>query len=420
MVSRGRRAFSTLLQVALPTTGRSVGGRRRYDRLDLDVGSRAGREGHRPDDSEAHEESDDADQQPTALLLGRLGLGGLGLGLALEVGAGHGRLDEVGGDPLAALVERLDDRLREAVVAHLGPGQALHELTAEALHVRGGRAARGVIAHTLLDELANGREHGVVIDRGTAQLPQALLLALGVPGGVDGELAHRDTGDELVERRTEGVDVHGRVGFESVEGLWRHVEGRADGERTGASPASPEVRTGGPEVEHLHGARHRQDDVARLDVPVDDAQRWAAAGRFAVVRGVEGVGDLHRDAYRDPRGEGAMGLHDAVEGEPLDVLHHDGGPAIDLRELLYTNDVVVVQPPEQHRLVTRPLEDLVVADPVGLQDLEDDRALERALGDTRDVDLPERPLAKGLEDLGALEHAHSPRLLRRARCRKPR
>ena len=114
--------------------------------------------------------------------------------------------------------------------------------------------------------------------------------------GVEGAPARQ----HLVEEGPEREHVAARVHVLALKLLRRHVRDRSEQQpcagdrvlrlqrrlRRRLGPRG--VQLGQAEVEDLR-ARLREDHVARLQVAVDDA---------ALVRGVEGLGDLRRDVER--------------------------------------------------------------------------------------------------------------------------
>ncbi len=183
--------------------------------------------------------------------------------------------------------------------------------------------------------------------------------------GVDRARRHRDAIQDLVEddrRRLalEGLDagrhlVHHHAEREEVAALvdglaagvlGRHVGDGADGhpgrcqgmllgdrdvDRGQAAAVRHHLRE--TEVHHLHLAALGDEDVAGLDVAVEDA---------LAVRGVERVRDVDRDVD-DPIDRQRAGAEDLVQGGAVDQLHHDEAAAVMLADVVERADVGVVQ-----------------------------------------------------------------------------
>ena len=132
--------------------------------------------------------------------------------------------------------------------------------------------------------------------------------------------------ERLVEDDAEPVDVGAAVELEAAARLLRaHVRGRAahhagagdGGGRAGAGDL------GDAEVEelgdHLAAGEAVEEDVARLDVAVDDP---------LVVRQREGAGHVADRRQHVERPEGAGALEDGVERVAREQLHHQEGRAV--------------------------------------------------------------------------------------------
>jgi hypothetical protein len=98
------------------------------------------------------------------------------------------------------------------------------------------------------------------------------------------------------------------------------------------------------EVEHLHLPLAADDDVAGLDVAVDDPRR---------VRGLEGVGDLQRDPDDFRRGQ-LVPRHVHLEVGPVAPLHDDEGRAFVLVDFVDRADVRVVERGDGLRFARQP------------------------------------------------------------------
>ena len=87
------------------------------------------------------------------------------------------------------------------------------------------------------------------------------------------------------------------------------------------------------EVEHLHLACVAHDDVAGLDVAVDDALGVGRAERRR---------DLQRDVH-DGRRRQLVARHVGLEVEPVHALHGDERPTLEAVDLVDRADVRVIQ-----------------------------------------------------------------------------
>ena len=141
--------------------------------------------------------------------------------------------------------------------------------------------------------------------------------------------------DHLVEHHADGVEVRARVDLvRAPRLLGRHVlrgphHDAGDGQVLLVRVDPP--RLGDPEVDELeHGfaAREGDEDVLRLEVAMDDAER---------VRRLEGLEDLDGVLASDRHRELSLPLDDARERLALEELHHDVrvtvGGAIDVDDL---------------------------------------------------------------------------------------
>ena len=129
-----------------------------------------------------------------------------------------------------------------------------------------------------------------------------------LPGGigVEGELA----GDHLVENDACGVDIGPDVHTASLGLLGRHVV-RGAHDHAGAGHGGEIGGSGNAEVGELGGSIGNDENILRLDVPVDDAVLMGALKPQADL-----IGDVDGAVDR----ELALSLNEAVEAQGK-VLH---------------------------------------------------------------------------------------------------
>ena len=186
--------------------------------------------------------------------------------------------------------------------------------------------------------------------------------------------------DEDARREDVGPDVDG-----IAPGLLRrHVIVLALDDPDGGLLAA-HGRLGDAEVDDLHLAGVRQEDVLRRDVAVDDAHR-AAAGVALAVRVVEAGADLLADIGRGLDGHDALELRrlaqDLEQIAAVDVLHRDVVGVADLAQVEDVRDVHVLELDRDLGLVDQHLDEVVVRREVGVDHLQGHDLLEalQALG----------------------------------------
>ncbi len=185
----------------------------------------------------------------------------------------------------------------------------------------------------------------------------------------------------LVEDHAEGKNIAAGVDHPAERLLGRHVCDRAQrrawageirfGHRRGAADRRGFASSGRhdfreAEIEDLGLAAIGDEDVCRLDVAMDDA--------FAV-GGVEGVGHADRQVEQSIDRERAHG--DAVlQGDALQKLHRDKGPAVVLVDVVNRADVRVVERTGGAGLALEALESRMVGGDVVGQEFQRDGAAE--------------------------------------------
>ena len=277
--------------------------------------------------------------------------------------------------PHAALAEHAGD----LVVAHgaARPAQPSAAGVADGLQVLGhlggvAVAVGGVLGAGLLQHRpeALGQRH-------------ARRAGVGERGGqVTGEHLHQRpalhrviTDQQEPERQAQGVDVAGRRGGFAGALFGRHVLRTAQERPGGGELRGVRRRAGQPEVGDLHAAVGCQQQVAGLDVAVDDALG---------VGGRQGPGAAGDDAGGLAGRHRAVGPDLGVQGPAGHVLGDDERAAAELADLEHRDDVGMAQGGGQAGLAEEPLAGLGVGG-----------------GEELDGDLP-------AEDgvLGAVDHPH--------------
>ena len=128
---------------------------------------------------------------------------------------------------------------------------------------------------------------------------------------------------------------------------------------------------GDPEVGQQHPAVGGDEDVARLDVAVDEA---------GVVGGVEGGGDARADVDRQLGAQPRLHVEQLAQALAVDELHHDGLAAAVLEDVVHGDDVGVGQAGDGDGLATEALGDDGIGGQARLEPLQGDLAVERDVG----------------------------------------
>ena len=157
-----------------------------------------------------------------------------------------------------------------------------------------------------------------------------------------------------------------------------------------------------PEVDDLHAAVKRQQDILRRDISMHDAKRLTELVGLAM-RVVEALGELLNDVSRDPVGQAEADLRcllqHAQEVDSLDVLHREEVGVADGTEVEHLDDVRVVEAERDLRLVDEHRDELTAARVCGVDLLDDeglvetlrhDRAREIHLGHPTCADLSDQ------------------------------
>ena len=194
----------------------------------------------------------------------------------------------------------------------------------------GGRSLLGLAAGHPVDEVGDGA--GKV----------GSLLAEGREGGVEvlvddredrGPLERRHRREHLVEDAPERVDVGPEVHPEPAGLLGGEVGRRPDEKAVAGERKIPVTRAanrlGETEVGHVDPALRVDQDVGRLDVPVDDS---------LLPGGLERVDDLREDRHGLRERKRAFAAEPVGEGLALHQLHDEVGAPVGLPERVQADD----------------------------------------------------------------------------------
>ena len=171
----------------------------------------------------------------------------------------------------------------------------------------------------------------------------------------------------LIAHHSQAVDVRAAVDFTVSRGLLRaHVVRRPDRHARGGQCGRAGGRgegLGDPEVRHYDAApASLEQNVVRLHVPVDDAER---------VRRAERIGRLEHDAARLLRGQPAAPLQLRRHRLAVHVRHDEvDEPVGPFAHRMDRHDVGVGQPRRGLRLAQEPDADLLAKGKLGRQDLD--------------------------------------------------
>ena len=172
-------------------------------------------------------------------------------------------------------------------------------------------------------------------------------------------------GEALVEDQPERVEVGAAVELAAADLLGRQVLGRAHHHVVARQVLAGGVEAlGDAEVGQQHAAVRGDEDVAGLDVAVDEA---------GVVGGVERRGDARADVDRQLRAQPRLHVEELAQALAVDQLHDDGLAAAVLEHVVDGDDVRVGQAGDGDGLAAEPLGDDGVGRQARLEPLEGDR-----------------------------------------------
>jgi hypothetical protein len=163
-------------------------------------------------------------------------------------------------------------------------------------------------------------------------------------GDVGGGLERAPAGQQLVQDHAEGVDVGGWGRLAAEHPFGGQVGGGA--EQVAGGQGGLTGTPGDAEVEHLDLAAGGQEDVAGLDVAVDDP---GAVGRL------ERVGNGGHDPDRLRRGHRPGAVETGGQALALEQLHDQVGAPVLLTQVEHPGNVRVVEPAGRPRLPAQAL-----------------------------------------------------------------
>ncbi len=151
-----------------------------------------------------------------------------------------------------------------------------------------------------------------------------------------GGLERRPAGQQLVQDRAQRIHVRGRSDVPGVAPglLGRHVAGRAQHRIGLRQPRLDVQRLGQPEVGDLGRAVDLHQDIAGLQVAMDDAQ---------LVRLADAAGQ-HADHRRGPVRRPGGAVEPGLQAAPFDVLHLVVHAAVAIADVIDLRDVGVMEP----------------------------------------------------------------------------
>lgn len=275
---------------------------------------------------------------------------------------------------------RVRDRHRADGLALLEPFEVLEEGT------RGRVPLRRVLLERLqAHRLEVGRHLGIELP-GTDGIPvKDGVQHLDRGETLEGRLPH----EALVQDRPDRVDV-GRLADRlrvAARLLRAHVGGGSDD-----LPDARQTRVGGAiageaEVHHVRRAALVQEDVAGLQITVDEPR---------AVRVADGARDLPQHAHGAARRDAPRA--DLVrQRAALDEVHREEDGAVHLADLVHRDDVGMAQPRQRLRLLLEPPQELTEHEVAGAQHLHGDDAPQALL--PRPVDDPHAAATELAEDL---------------------
>mmetsp|Transcript_1032 Transcript_1032/g.2653 ORF Transcript_1032/g.2653 Transcript_1032/m.2653 type:complete len:498 (+) Transcript_1032:624-2117(+) len=277
--------------------------------------------------------------------------------------------------------------LAEAVQRHLLAGHQAGQGLGEALPVgeavmrRLGQRAQHDRVQRLADTLAlaHQRQRRLVVD-----LVHQRHLVRRIEG--------RPATDQVVEHRTQRIDVGPAVDVAALDLLRRHIGQRADAVDLGRVGMQVQRRAevADLDIDHLAVVQHRQQ-VGRLHVAVDDALAEHIAQRHRA---------LETEFDDLVQGQQAVAAAEMLQRDARHILHHQIGRRIFRDRIEDGDDVGMVQSPGQRRLGTEEAAAEVAAGGVG-RGCPGAHALDRDLlaleGVTREKDVAGRALTEALE-----------------------
>ena len=175
----------------------------------------------------------------------------------------------------------------------------------------------------------------------------------------------------FVEDKTERVEVGASVEAASAHLLRRQVLGRTHHHVVAGQVVTTVEALGDAEVGQQHSSVRGHQDVAGLDVAVDEA---------GPVGGVEGGGDTRADVDRQFRAEAGLDVEQLTQALAVDELHHDGLTATLGEDIVDGDDVRMRESSDGDGLATESLGDDRVGRQARFEPLQGDATVEREVG----------------------------------------
>gem|GEM_PF-3333025 len=156
------------------------------------------------------------------------------------------------------------------------------------------------------------------------------------------------SGQHFVEDDAQGINIGTAVSLAPRGLLGRHVGRGADDPARGF-PRRELERPGQPEIGHPDPAVGVEQDVLRLEIPVDDS---------FLVGGGQGPANLAGDGDGRRLGQGAGGAQELIQALPGDAFHREVGHAFAFAQVVDADDVFLGERPGQRGFLFKEAEGL--------------------------------------------------------------
>lgn len=179
---------------------------------------------------------------------------------------------------------------------------------------------------------------------------------------------------ELDNDKAQAVQVCRVFTSVTIPALRRHVLEAAKAECLCLGDSARILESGGAKVEHPQLTLNADHDVGRLDVSVDYFERLRHAYRHLEPGCSEGASNAFSDLVdrtmrkgHIPLGEGFQQL---AQVDAMNKFHDNGWEAINLRNRVYSDNVLMLQAGEQLGLISRPVEYILSISPAFPENLD--------------------------------------------------